>query len=337
MKSKERIKSYRQILVDFCNAQTSDEACLTLFRNLQNLFSFSSNFAEKMEENYPSLKKLYSCFNETERELFDLVLEGERLKWRLNSELSIHDRISLYFYPDSNQLILRLHDSSEYGNPIYYDFSLPKDIDLFRTKFISDYGYNYRKFKKLIEKLIDVSKRIQNFNLIPQDDKTKEFNRFCGLHEITIGLHVKVEEFQRYIRDILESALKNKNLKPFKGILEKYNTLHTTKLKITQDTIVDEVPVMTETERISNGWFERIEYYLAYLIGEILKIDGGMKYIGKCLECKKYFSRSRLNEKKYCSDKCRLTLNNRRRIESGEHAEYKRQKRKKGARTSDSG
>jgi hypothetical protein len=53
-----------------------------------------------------------------------------------------------------------------------------------------------------------------------------------------------------------------------------------------------------------------------------------------CDKCNKFFISKTIRSSKFCSEKCRLSWHNRRRIESGEHREYKRRKRKDGAKES---
>jgi len=53
----------------------------------------------------------------------------------------------------------------------------------------------------------------------------------------------------------------------------------------------------------------------------------------KCKECNSFFIAKTLRPQEFCSDKCRLAWNNRRRIESGEHKEYKRRRKESGKAT----
>lgn len=54
------------------------------------------------------------------------------------------------------------------------------------------------------------------------------------------------------------------------------------------------------------------------------------KKIRSCPECKFFFFSKTKRSSTFCSDQCRLAFHNRKRRESGEHAKYKREKRKEG-------
>ena len=57
--------------------------------------------------------------------------------------------------------------------------------------------------------------------------------------------------------------------------------------------------------------------------------------IRQCDECEKYFISKTVRKQRFCpGNKCRMSYHNRKRIRSGEAKEYKRKKRKEGARES---
>lgn len=63
-------------------------------------------------------------------------------------------------------------------------------------------------------------------------------------------------------------------------------------------------------------------------------LDNDRKKLKYCDECEKFFISKTIRTSRFCSDKCRLSWHNRKRIESGEHREYKRRKRMEGAKES---
>jgi len=69
---------------------------------------------------------------------------------------------------------------------------------------------------------------------------------------------------------------------------------------------------------------------MAYCLFQFLSIEGNTSYLFKCSNCGDLILRKTRRQEKsgnyFCSDKCRLHVSNRRRIESGEHARYKREK-----------
>lgn len=69
---------------------------------------------------------------------------------------------------------------------------------------------------------------------------------------------------------------------------------------------------------------------LAYCLITFIESERNRKLIHKCRMCRNFFLSKKLGEHKFCSKKCRLSFHNRKRIESGEHARYKREGRKQG-------
>jgi len=64
---------------------------------------------------------------------------------------------------------------------------------------------------------------------------------------------------------------------------------------------------------------------ISYSLVEFL-INENRKKLKRCEKCKIFYISKTKRESKYCSDKCRLSIHNKRRIESGEHARYKKEK-----------
>lgn len=54
----QRARLHGQLVADFANASGTDDACFKLFENMQKSFGFSSRFAKRAREVFPSLKIL---------------------------------------------------------------------------------------------------------------------------------------------------------------------------------------------------------------------------------------------------------------------------------------
>ena len=81
------------------------------------------------------------------------------------------------------------------------------------------------------------------------------------------------------------------------------------------------------------GFGTSLKHDISYCLIEFLQEPRAKDYLGQCQECRKYFIATRLNDQKFCSKKCRLDSHNRKRIESGEHARYKRDRKIQGKAT----
>lgn len=78
--------------------------------------------------------------------------------------------------------------------------------------------------------------------------------------------------------------------------------------------------------------------FITYCVIKLLSDERSIQLIHRCENpiCNKFFLSKRAKKKgpggiRFCSDKCRLNFHNKIRIESGEHAAYKRRKRAEGA------
>lgn len=103
-------------------------------------------------------------------------------------------------------------------------------------------------------------------------------------------------------------------------------------LEIQPNGSMDEYPIAMSDDR--RFYFEDA---LTYCVVKFFSNERNAKLVHKCEnpECARFFVAKRVKQKgkgiKFCSTKCRLDVSNRRRIESGEHRDYKRKKRKEGA------
>ena len=124
---------------------------------------------------------------------------------------------------------------------------------------------------------------------------------------------------------------------------------HESRLTIRDDgSIIREKPNLPESHFLNIKLFYRISgfkskdlrprsparYAISFLLINFLKLPNSVNLINRCHECDDiYIEIKKTKNRRFCSDKCRLAWNNRRRIESGEHARYKRNRKKTGKAT----
>ena len=78
---------------------------------------------------------------------------------------------------------------------------------------------------------------------------------------------------------------------------------------------------------------DTLESLVGYSLTEFL-LHNDVRKLNRCQECREFYVSRTVRPSKFCSPKCRLGFHNRKRIESGEHREYKRKKRERGAKPS---
>jgi len=88
-----------------------------------------------------------------------------------------------------------------------------------------------------------------------------------------------------------------------------------------------------------NTYYDLNPFRLALLCSAIKSLvdfllNNDRRKLKYCDECENFFISKTIRISRFCSDKCRRAWHNRKRIESGEHREYKRKKRMEGAKES---
>lgn len=129
---------------------------------------------------------------------------------------------------------------------------------------------------------------------------------------------------------------------------------HTNKpaIYISDSNEISENPLVSETDFFNHTNRKWIEYeasgddppygdcfcechkVIAHSFINLFRNPANRIFVKRCPICDRFFLSKTIRESKYCTDKCRLSFHNKKRIESGEHASYKRNKRKEGAKES---
>jgi hypothetical protein len=77
-----------------------------------------------------------------------------------------------------------------------------------------------------------------------------------------------------------------------------------------------------------------VERLVAFCVVTFLQVRTVRGLLGRCIECSKFYFAKKMGRHNFCASKCRMKYHNRKRIESGEAAEYKKKKREEGAKES---
>jgi hypothetical protein len=152
-----------------------------------------------------------------------------------------------------------------------------------------------------------------------------------------------ISKLQKYVEDTFEDIVNGKRLDEtnlfYKFLSNKNSDFAPRKYVIEEDGKLVELPpadekLYTQIEIFSYSFFVAMKNDLTFCLIEFFKFDNSTKLLGKCLKCSLFFISKKLRDQKYCSAKCRLAVSNENRIKSGEHAKYKREKRRTGAKES---
>lgn len=86
MAKADRAKLCGKLLVDFANADTSDEAGFDFISNVQKVFEYPPQFTYKAQRKFPELKSFFNEFDSSEKVLLDLFIE------EINTEQGLTDK-----------------------------------------------------------------------------------------------------------------------------------------------------------------------------------------------------------------------------------------------------
>jgi len=163
--SKEHIKKLGTILVDFANAETTDEACIAYFRNIKTFLSFSPDFVERLEKVFPLKTSFYAPLNQIEFKLLNLISEKVRQIGSLDSQIGyIGYRLEDCNYKNNTLLLLQYHEEGGFceGEPDFittYDGPFPVPIDDIKDEI---QNICHPDILGHIEELLDTDRQIHN-------------------------------------------------------------------------------------------------------------------------------------------------------------------------------
>ena len=68
-------KKFGQFIIDFVNADDTENALLSCFRNLQHHFLFSLDFYEMTKNVYPSINVISALLSKNDKKLLEQILK----------------------------------------------------------------------------------------------------------------------------------------------------------------------------------------------------------------------------------------------------------------------
>ena len=305
---------YGKLVVDFANAKSSDEACFKTLANMQETFGFSEKFEEKVRKIFPTI------VGRSLDEIPQLRKEESKIVDSIRDDLwDFHSHI-LKDYDRMKQILMVKK----------LDFEVDPDEGMLEDT-VEDFG-------ELYEIKINQPEKEYDPTLIKIEPLLNTWKRMYLFWN-----HDDIENIISRINSILEEILIKKNLYHntyFTNLISRYNVSKYTMVEIDQTGSITKKPYFEETYFLNSelwekpNWGKLFEEIISYCLLEFLLADENTNYLHMCQNCDNYFIGKTLRAQKFCDDKCRLGHHNRRRIESGEHAAYKRKKREEGAKES---
>jgi len=167
-------------------------------------------------------------------------------------------------------------------------------------------------------------------------------------HRVNVATgHRDIEQVQDEIKETISLILKGENLHSsgvLDNALDNYNECIMPQLTLnSDDTLFFESHIIEDLKKYAVrrdvfGDSDRsvLLFYaqvVRYCFIEFIRDKENRESIKSCDNCSKGYIAKTKRKQRFCSKKCRLTWHNRKRIESGEHARYKRERKEKGKAT----
>ena len=330
-------KKYGQFIVDFANAEGTENALLACFVNLQQNFQFPPDFYEMAKNLFPSINVISVLLDNHDKKLLEQIFKKNAVINSLNEQLQpikytienydpLSRTVSLMslewnrenngdlsgddqFGQDSSGgggflQTLKLLGLSIVDGPMTIQIdAISGEIETLLGAQTADQFHQLMKIGIVIEELISEldERRYQELQLLAQE------------HREVIDFHHKMEEVQTDCRQILDMEIEGK---PFAEIpalatyLDIYNKAGVNPLIITENNCLTTEFAINERKYLTikdiEGWLDVLLTDTAYCLIEVLKSAKSRKRLKKCRTCSKYFMARQPHIQKFCTRQCRL-------------------------------
>jgi hypothetical protein len=328
---------YGQFLVDFANADSTENAVLSCFNNLQQNFSFPPDFYEMVKNLYPSMNVIAVLLSEADQKLLEQVLKKNAIISGLN-ELFKSINYTIEDYDPLSRTVSLM--SLEWNRAVNGD--LPQDsagdpgdpdgggflqtlkllglsivdgpvtikIDAIGTEIKTLLG---SQAGEQIQRLIEVGHVIEELIIDFKAGRYQELHLLAEEHREVIEFHHQIEDIQTDCRQILNMVIEGR---PFKEIpalaayVDTYNSAAAHRLTIGDDNCLLTQSFINERKYLTikevDGWLGVLRNDTAYCLIEFLKSEKSRKSLKKCRTCHKFFMARQPKIQKFCTKQCRL-------------------------------
>ena len=330
-------KKFEQFIIDFINAQDTENAVLSCFRNLEQHFEFPPDFYEMAKNLFPSINVISVLLNDDDKKLLEQIIEKNTIIKRLNEQFqSIHYAIENYdpLYGTVSLMSLDWNRKTNGGLPetspagrddadgggflqtlkllglSIVDGPVTIKIDAIRSEIEALLG---TQASDQISRLMEVGHNIDELIIDIDEGRYEELHMLAEEHREVIDFHNKIEDIRSDFRQILDREIEGKPLSEmpaFATYLEIYNRSGLHRLLINEENrLIAQSPINEHkylTIKEVKGWLEVLRADTAYCLIEVLKSVKSRKRLKKCLTCNSYFMARQPHIQKFCSRQCRL-------------------------------
>jgi hypothetical protein len=333
-------KEYGRLVADFVNTDSTEEAVLLFLKNLQQLFSFSLDFYEKVKTQVPSIDIIAASMIDAEKKLLQLIVRKNEIVEQLNDQFKLinygienYDPVtrtvslmSLEWNRDSgggpaedNQTRPPESDDSGFLQTLkllglsIVDGPVSIKIDAIRSEIENLLG---PLAAGQINNLIAVGHEIEELMLGMEETKYAELQLLAEKHRLIFEFHKKIGGIQAGCSELLQMVT---NGRPYHDIpalvayLEIYNRVGSHRLMIGDRNRLIPVLPIDEPENLTvneiDRWVNLLQKVISYCLIEFLKIEKNRAFLKKCRTCSRFFIARQPKRQKYCTKACRQRRN----------------------------
>jgi len=346
--SKEANSLFGRIVMDFANSEESTEACLSLIKHLRFVYGFNEDSVTQAKTAFPTLDKIALGLSKAESELFYLLWEFHNASYRISFSSP-----EGYLNYDGEKECFHIFTQEQVGHDPTGQFGdyFEDKITQVTVKQARDILLKHNPGKlEDFDIFMRIKRQVSKFSSsMPQERYDEILSIFNQSGKINDG-HCQIASFQEDLKLLLAGLARKRNLSQSKIIREfikDYSHFLSPKLEISEDGIIIEAFPLKQDSFLeelkltygspvpsSSDWHEK---YISFMFNCLIKLlisKKNIQLIKLCIKCQKfYFAKTLRKEQRFCSKKCRLDSHNRRRIDSGEHAKYKRERKEAGKAT----
>ncbi|UCD79900.1 MAG: hypothetical protein JSW26_00255 [Desulfobacterales bacterium] len=329
-------KKFGHLLVDFINADSTEKALHSFLYNLQQHFSFSTDFYERIKNLFPSINIFAASLNNDEYRLLELILMKKGIVEKLNDQFKLINYSIENYDPFSRTISLislewnrdsagKEEKEGQMGAPEPDGGGFLQTLNLLGLSIVDGpVSIKVDAIRSEIEELLGPLAAGQINNLIEAGHAIEELIRglparkyealqsLAEEHRELINFHKKVGGIQSDCEETLRMLMGGRpyhDIPPLIAFLEKYNTAEYQRLIIADNNRLVAVFPIDERKyfaiREIEGWLDALQKVIAYCLIEFLKSAKNINYLKKCRACSRYFIARQPKRQKFCRKACR--------------------------------
>jgi hypothetical protein len=308
MKGK-RDQHFGQVVVDFVNASTAEEAGTVFIRGAARAFGYGPEFLEEALDRYPTLKLFEDSLASADRELVDLLLEERRLLSVINN-LPCNISLASYDYDGEKVLTFKIQPLEP-----KWDNENPYEEDVFRV----DVGTEGKAWLEAVaemfderaplttemdevreqllacmKEVIELGDRILAIRCAIPTERTHEARKMAAYYSRIRAEQEVLAELQERWRMILGEVMEAQDPSRNQTLLDLllvYNVVNRRETAVSEDGALYEKPLFEKTYFTERAGLAD-EYYhnvLVYALVEFLKVPGNRDKLRRCPDCETLF------------------------------------------------